>query len=440
MSDGLLLAYYGDDFTGSTDVMEALAGNGVPTVLFTRVPDAATRARFPGVRAVGLAGTSRSQPPEWMDRHLPAVFDWLRQQGATVARYKTCSTFDSAPQLGSIGRAIEIGLDRFGQACTGLVVGAPQLKRYTVFGTLFAGYGGRTYRIDRHPVMSRHPATPMTEADLLRHLAAQTDLPMALVDYTRLADGTADAAVEAEADGGGRAILVDVCDPASQAAAGALLWRQRGRLGPLLVGSSGVEYALIAHWQSAGLIAAPEPTPPLERRERVAVVSGSCSPTTETQIRTALQDGFSGVALDYAALAGGQGAEQAVDAGLADARAVLTRGGSPILYTALGPDGIQAQDADGNARVGRTLGQLLRRLGEEFALDRLIVAGGDTSSHALSELDVCALTLRRSIADSPGSPVCTAHLSDPAAGTLELILKGGQVGKPDYFVRLRDGF
>ena len=47
-----------------------------------------------------------------------------------------------------------------------MAVGAPQLKRYTAFGHLFAGYQGQTYRIDRHPVMSRHPVTPMDEADL----------------------------------------------------------------------------------------------------------------------------------------------------------------------------------------------------------------------------------------------------------------------------------
>jgi 3-oxoisoapionate kinase len=64
---------------------------------------------------------------------------------------------------------------------TPLVVGAPQLKRYTAFGHLFAGYQGQTYRIDRHPVMSRHPVTPMDEADLRIHLARQTDLPVDLV-------------------------------------------------------------------------------------------------------------------------------------------------------------------------------------------------------------------------------------------------------------------
>lgn len=439
MTTDLLLSYYGDDFTGSTDVMEALAGNGIPTVLFTRLPDESTRARFPGVRAVGLAGTSRSQTPAWMDQELPAVFDWLRDQGATIARYKTCSTFDSAPHIGSIGRAMEIGLARFGQRCTGLVVGAPQLKRYTMFGHLFAGYSGQTYRIDRHPVMSRHPATPMAEADLQIHLAAQTDLPLALVDATQLEAGSADEAVREALDGGARGVLIDVYDTASQAHGGAVLWDHRDALGPLIFGSSGVEYALIAHWRSVGLIGGPQQTAPLDRRDRVAVVSGSCSPTTETQIRTAIDAGFTGVPADYAALAGGDA--QAFETAMDTACAVLREGGSPILYTALGPDSVNARPGAGSdSAVGQALGRMLHRLAAEFSLDRLIVAGGDTSSHALSELDVCALTLRRSIPDSPGSPVCTAHLADASAGTLDLILKGGQVGKPDYFVRLRDGF
>ena len=439
MSAGLLLAYYGDDFTGSTDVMEALAGNGIPTVLFTALPDDATRARFPGVRAVGLAGSSRSQPPAWMDEHLPAIFTWLRDQGATLAHYKTCSTFDSAPHLGSIGRAMEIGLAAFGQACTGLVVGAPQLKRYTVFGTLFASYAGRTHRIDRHPVMSRHPATPMAEADLLRHLAAQTELPTALVDFPTLAAGGGEAAVGQARAEGACAVLVDTCDERSQLQAGELVWNARDRLGPLLFGSSGVEYALIPVWRREGLAAGPTETPPLPECDRIAVVSGSCSPVTESQIRAALGAGFDGIAVDYRAFATGIGIETAFDQALVAGRASLAAGRSPILHTALGPDS-HAPAGGADSRVGRGLGRLLAWLGQEFALGRIVVAGGDTSSHALAELDICALTLRRPIADSPGSPVCTAHRADPSADTLELILKGGQVGKPDYFIRLRDGF
>src|SRR3954447_15763126 len=100
----MLLSYYGDDFTGSTDVMESMALHGVRTVLFTRIPSEEERGRFTGYEAVGIAGTSRSQTPQWMDEHLPEYFHWLKGLGARFCQYKVCSTFDSAPHVGSIGR------------------------------------------------------------------------------------------------------------------------------------------------------------------------------------------------------------------------------------------------------------------------------------------------------------------------------------------------
>jgi uncharacterized protein YgbK (DUF1537 family) len=54
----LLLTYYGDDLTGSTDVMEALEFGGVPTVLFLEPPTPDDLARFPGARAVGVAASA----------------------------------------------------------------------------------------------------------------------------------------------------------------------------------------------------------------------------------------------------------------------------------------------------------------------------------------------------------------------------------------------
>src|SRR6218665_2364867 len=122
-----LISYYGDDFTGSTDVMEALASNGVETVLFLKRPDDALLQRFSTARAFGLAGTSRSETPDWMDTHLRQAFQWLKTLDAEPCHYKVCSTFDSAPQTGSIGRAIELGRDVFGSRMVPLIVGAPQI-------------------------------------------------------------------------------------------------------------------------------------------------------------------------------------------------------------------------------------------------------------------------------------------------------------------------
>ncbi len=437
MSGNLVLAYYGDDFTGSTDVLEALAGNGIPTVLFTRIPDEAQRSAFAHCRAIGLAGTSRSRTPDWMNAELPGVFSWLRSLDAGIVHYKVCSTFDSAPHRGSIGRAMEIGLTVFEQDVTPLVVGAPELGRYTVFGQLFAAFNGEVFRIDRHPVMSRHPATPMTEADLLVHLSRQTALPMARVDLgDHLADRVA-AAFESESQAGARAVLIDVYDLRSQEAAGRLLAGQLSAARSLVFGSSGVEYALLRVWRQQGALAAPA-VPPLTPVDRMVVVSGSCSAVTEMQIRFGLEHGFTGAAVNFAALATGQGADAAFDAALERGREILRAGGSPILYTALGPQDAQPpREAGGADRVGRALGRLLGALTDEFALQRVAVAGGDTASHALGELDIHALTLRHPIVQSPGSPVCTGHRDGRLS--VEIVLKGGQIGREDYFIRLRDG-
>ncbi len=433
----MLLSYYGDDFTGSTDVMESLALHGVSTVLFTRIPTAAEQARFAGCDAVGIAGTSRSQTPQWMDENLPRYFAWLKQLGARFCHYKVCSTFDSAPHVGNIGRAIAIGRKVFDQQVTPLVVGAPQLRRYTAFGHLFAGYQGQAYRIDRHPVMSRHPVTPMDEADLRIHLARQTALPVDLVPFTALNDQAVDQTIGAATG----IVFFDVIDMATQIEVGRQLLRLSGRLGPFVAGSSGVNYALVKALAAAGDIPAKASFPPLPKVERIIAVSGSCSPTTARQIRHALAQGFSGLHADPLQLA--TDTERAVARLSAGALKLMGEGRSVLVYTALDPETDRGNALDqvpgGRHRVGQALGRIARACIAGQGLRRAILAGGDTSSHALGELDVFALTTRFPLAATPGSPLCTAASADPKLDGLEIAMKGGQVGGDDYFVALRDG-
>lgn len=427
-----LISYYGDDFTGSTDVMEALASNGVETVLFLKIPNKELLLRFAGARAFGLAGTSRSETPEWMDVHLREAFEWLKTLDAELCHYKVCSTFDSAPHVGNIGRAIEIGRTVFGAKTVPLIVGAPQIRRYTAFGELFAAYQGVNYRIDRHPVMSRHPVTPMDEANLLRHLSRQTKLSSALVDIVSLLAG----AKPEEAD----IMLLDVLDQATQTAAGSLLWNELRQKGRFVCGSSGVEYALLPTWQSERIVGAKPVFSAAGPVDRIAVVSGSVSPTTERQILHALADGFEGIPLDPLRLSGddaGSAIETAVDTGLK----VLMGGRSVVLYTALGPSADRGGELDSSNgarhRLGQALGRIQSQLVSRAGLSRAVVAGGDTSSHALGEMGISGLTLKMPLPQTPGSPLCIAH-GGPLEG-LQLALKGGQVGGDDYFSMIRAG-
>lgn len=438
----LLVSYYGDDLTGSTDVMEALSSRGVPTALFLDRPTASQRERLGPLRAIGLAGTSRSESPAWMEAHLTPAFAWLQSLGAAICHYKVCSTFDSSPTVGSIGVATDIGARVFAQATVPLVVGAPALRRYTAFGHLFAGYQGRTYRIDRHPVMSRHPVTPMREADLRLHLGAQTTRTVELVSLSDLQRSDRSAVVDAALVKRAGVLMFDVADPASQAAVGEELWRIRRRQGgTFVIGSSGVEYALLEAWTRLGLAGPDAAFESPGAVDRVAVVSGSCSPTTARQIEHALAHGFDGIAVDPRLL---MAARSDADLGslLDQALASLRAGRSVILYTARGPDTDigGAVEADGGRHaIGRGLGRILRSLVATETLYRAVIAGGDTSSHALRELDVFALKTRLPLPQTPGSPLCTAFSDHPAFDGLEIALKGGQVGRDDYFDAIRQG-
>ncbi|WJH33168.1 four-carbon acid sugar kinase family protein [Paenibacillus sp. CC-CFT747] len=139
-----LLCYYGDDFTGSTDVLEALFRAGLRTILFLE-PPAPDRlvGKFRDADCFGVAGVGRSLSPEEMERDLRPLFETLRAAGSAVVHYKVCSTFDSSPRVGSIGKVAEIGRDVFGGRFIPIIAGVPYLKRYTLFGHHFAGAGAR---------------------------------------------------------------------------------------------------------------------------------------------------------------------------------------------------------------------------------------------------------------------------------------------------------
>ncbi|HZI30767.1 MAG TPA: four-carbon acid sugar kinase family protein, partial [Candidatus Binatia bacterium] len=174
----LLLTFYGDDFTGSTDALEQLTLAGIRTALFIQPPTPAQLRKFPGLQAIGVAGKTRSLSPDAMERELKPALLALKKHGPRHVHYKVCSTFESTPKVGSIGRVMDVAAKIFPAPFIPLLVAAPALGRYTIFGQHFARYGigstGEIHRLDRHPSISKHPVTPMREADLRQHLAKQT--------------------------------------------------------------------------------------------------------------------------------------------------------------------------------------------------------------------------------------------------------------------------
>jgi uncharacterized protein YgbK (DUF1537 family) len=429
----LLYCYYGDDFTGSTDVLEQLAVNGVSSVLFLTAPTSAQLARFADCQAIGFAGDARSRTPEWMSAHLPAIFTHMRALAPAIVHYKVCSTFDSAPHRGSIGRALEIGRAVFGTDTVPIAVSAPHLGRFLAFGNLFAAAGGEVYRIDRHPTMAHHPATPMHEADLRIHLSRQTDLPISLVDLRAFQEHKVAEIFRLQAGDGAAAVLLDGVDVAMLEQAGQLLWELKENSLPLFtIGSSGLTSSLVAHWRSIGMIAATHAPVTAAATDRILVISGSCSAVTAQQILWAKRQGYESIELEAGGLASGQA--HARETALRLASHALRSGCNTVLYTALGTPSGAVHDET----LGAALGRLLLELVQQTGVGRVVLCGGDTSSHAVQQLKLTAITFAGALA--PGAPLCRAH-SDDATGLdgLELVLKGGQIGPENFFEIARRG-
>ncbi len=445
---GLLLAFYGDDFTGSTDALEALSLAGLKAVLFLAPPDKALLTeRFPGIQCIGVAGTSRAMSPAEMDAQLSPVLRELWRLGAPLLHYKVCSTFDSAPEIGNIGHVVDMARrDLNGGQYISVLAGVPQLRRYTVFGNHFAAAGDDVHRLDRHPTMSRHPTTPMHEADLRIHLGRQSQAPVSLMSVTDL-DGdaqTVDARRAQRLQASPGMLLYDVLDEPRLQTAGRLIWEEAQRQPHVVVGSSGVEYGLAAHWRTSGTIpqharAFPRPAPV----SQILVMSGSASPMTAQQIAWARDNGFETLRAPAEDLVEPTQANAAIEGLLDRAGKSLASGRSLVVYSASGPDDpslgatrARVPAGQSTARsLGKAMGRMTRTLLERYAVRRVVIAGGDTSSYAMQEIGLEALEMQAEIA--PGAPLCRGHSRDGRIDGLEIALKGGQMGKVDYFGQAR---
>lgn len=446
------IAFYGDDFTGSTDAMEVLARAGLETVLFTEVPSQEViDDEFPEADVVGIAGTSRSMSPDEMDDHLPPVYNTLDNLGASLIHYKVCSTFDSAPEVGNIGHAIDLFRSEIGTPFVPVVVGAPELGRYVVFGNHFATMEGTTYRLDRHPVMSNHPVTPMEESDLRRHLSRQTDEEIGLVDVKSLNRDYDEFAktVKTEAEGG--IVFFDTLSESHMSRIGKFLGVESSKLPNsdtlFTVGSSGVEYALTSHWSQTGSIAGTSSFDDAGSVNQTIVMSGSASPVTDDQIGWALDNGFVGVRLDTARLIDPDTSQESRRATTEEVLDVVSDGKSAVVYTARGPDDPAIAETKSVAedlridnpgkKIGELQAQILRAVLLESDIERACVAGGDTCGYVTPALEIYALETLYPLA--PGSPLCSSSANAKSFDGFEIAMKGGQLGQIDYFGRVRRG-
>ncbi|TFJ92213.1 four-carbon acid sugar kinase family protein [Lentibacillus salicampi] len=435
MDNRILLAFYGDDFTGSTDAMEALDQYGLRTILFLEPPNENMLKRFEGVQCIGVAGTARAKDKSEMKNEIAPVYEKFKDINPYFVHYKVCSTFDSSPEVGSIGYAMDVARDYFTKGTYPLLVAAPALGRYTVFGNHFANFHGTVYRLDEHPVMSKHPVTPMDEADLAVHLQEQTQQTIATVTVRDMNSASENKVRlnDVEED----IILFDALEEQHMEAFGEAVWETRDDGSHFLVGSSGIEYALGNKWRQEGIVNNQEKEQKPEQIEQMLVISGSVSDVTKAQLEHAEQSGFHMEQIPYELLTENEIPENYLNHVID----LLKTEKKVVLYTAKGADDPVIESTknhflehgikkDIGFHIGKQLGEWAKFIVENGDLKRLVITGGDTSGFVTSQLGIFGLEVLQSIA--PGAPLCRAYSESESFNHLEIALKSGQLGGTDF--------
>jgi uncharacterized protein YgbK (DUF1537 family) len=411
-----VLGCIADDFTGATDLGNNLVRGGMRVVQTIGVPDAALDEE---ADAIVVALKSRTiAPADAVAQSLHAL-RWLREQGVRQIYFKYCSTFDSTPagNIGPVTDALMRAMDcDFTIACPAL----PDNGR-----TVFKGYLYVGDELLHESGMRNHPLTPMTDSNLVRVLQAQTTRKVGLIDYRSVARG-AQAVREHIAQLRSQGVQIAVVDATSNAELVAMgpAWADL----PLLTAGSGLAIGLPQNFdlREGGAAAARLPPPQGLR----AIVSGSCSVATNCQVRSFLDAGGAGFAIDPLQLANGV---DLVTKALDWARPRLAHG-AVLIYATAEPAAVRAVqqklgvDAAG-ALVESALAAIARGLAGE-GVGQLVVAGGETSGACVQALGITRMRIGPQIA--PGVPWCYARSLFAPQG-LHLTLKSGNFGGAAFF-------
>jgi uncharacterized protein YgbK (DUF1537 family) len=414
----LLLGCVADDFTGATDLANTLVRQGMRTVQLFGVPDG--DPPIGDAEAVVVALKSRTVPAAEAVQQSLASLAWLQSRGIEQAFFKYCSTFDSTP-AGNIGPVADAMLDAldadFSIACPAF----PENGRTICHGYLFVGDV-----LLSESGMKDHPLTPMTDANLVRVLQAQTPHRVGLVPYDIVAAGPAaiSDAFDRLRAGEVRHVIVDALSDDDLMAIGAACSGLK-----LITGGSGVALGLPEVFRRRGLIGGDGAA---DRLPAVggfsAVLSGSCSQATLAQVAH-MRASRPSFRIDPLRLAAG---EDLVEEAVAWARQHLEQG-PPLIYASAPPDEVKRSQAElGREQAGELIERAMANIARalvDAGVRRLVVAGGETSGAVVQALNVNAIRIGPQI--DPGVP-WTLSLDEPGVA---LALKSGNFGSEDFFLK-----
>jgi uncharacterized protein YgbK (DUF1537 family) len=370
-----------DDYTGGSDLAGMLAERGVRTLMHFGVPDAPLHGSYD---AAVVCLKSRSIPAAEARAMSARALEWLQAAGARQIQFKYCSTFDSTA-AGNIGPVLDELLDRMNAPYSVVVPALPVNGRTQYLGHLFVNGVPLAESPMRH-----HPLNPMTDSNLVRHLAAQTTSRVGLIPLPIVQSGDIKAYA---ARLGARMLLVDAVTESNLARIAEAFVDS-----PLISGGSGIAAHLPAFWHTESEFL----SPPAIEPSGVLMLAGSCSAATLEQLAR-----YPGPKIRF------------------DAAAKLDPADRTLVYSSAPPD--QRLPLESAGRIEQTLASVAVDMVNKHRVRRIIVAGGETAGAVVDALGIKAVEVLRVL--SPGVPALRTLGAHPIA----LVLKSGNFGPPDFF-------
>ncbi len=491
------IAIAADDNTGATDAAGMLTSFGARALLIldsSLIEELRNGAGKGGAKkspeeydVVVLSTRIRSIAPEEAYTLTYKVLKGLGDWGFDILQLKYCSTFDSTPE-GNIGRSLDAAQDLLGFSSTIVCPALPVNGRTTYKGYHFV----HDHLLSESP-LATHPLNPMTDSNLLRWLGYQTQRGIGLVKLETIRSGTS-AVAEERKNLEAKGAVYHVCDALEQEdidlTVEACVGRNIPEEGPankngikaspkegqilqrrkpvFLSGGSGVSLSLGRLYYSD--------SPPLDFSRKLrelspvlVVISGSESPTAQRQREYAKAHGFAEVTVNPLDILEGVSpegppiADSSIVAPTAERIAAPCREGKSVVVSLERDNGGSVEEVNKAAQkrglgpvetgelIGTYLGKIAARLVHIYSIDRLLVAGGETSGAVCRECGFKALEAGLPI--DPGVPYCFpvdfSSSSSTASGDPEfsaeadtlpmdaplVILKSGNFGREDLYPR-----
>lgn len=408
----MLLGCIGDDFTGSSDLGNTLARQGMRVAQYTGVPNNPANVM---VEAGIVALKTRTVPVEAAVSQSLDALEWLIAQGCEQFVFKYCSTFDSTSE-GNIGPVIDALMERLKAPLAIVCPAFPGAGRKLFQGHLFVGD-----KLLSESGMQHHPLTPMTDPDIRRWLSHQTRNTVGHIPYETVRQGS--EAIRRDLEGmitnQSPIVVVDAILDEDLLEIAASLSKDI-----LVTGGSGIALGLPAHflrheendgeqksWQGG-----PGPA---------AILAGSCSGMTRSQIVTYQASNPSRCISPEDIMSG-----RIEPAELADWCLNFEQGITPLIYTSADPGAvIDAQNRFGRAAIAEAIETFFAELSRQLVskgVRRLVVAGGETSGAVVEGLALEELHFGPQIA--PGVPALKA-----GDRPLWIALKSGNFGNESFF-------